>query len=120
MSKNLAIYQVVLQIYYEWCKWLEFPQELPHIVLERLYQGGEYLRCPGVLAAKVSKVSRFASRSKGETCNQYDSMVRIIRTYMNIQVYNISIYKYTCTCIYNIYIYIYIYNINVHTRFNHI
>jgi len=50
--------EVVLQIYYEWCKWLEFPQELPHIVLERLYQGGEYLRSLLQFMARSSEPHR--------------------------------------------------------------
>lgn len=33
-----------MEVYYEWCRWLELPHELPPIVMERLGHGGEYLR----------------------------------------------------------------------------
>lgn len=36
--------QILMQIYNEWRRWLESPSELPQIVMERIYQRGEYLR----------------------------------------------------------------------------
>lgn len=76
---------------------------------------------PRVLAAKHQRCQGLHQGRKVKRASNMTWWQDFTRTYMNIQVYNISIYKYTYTgtFVYGMYIHIYIY-INVPTHFNHI